>query len=124
MNSKTTMNINLSNQSGIIIAEIQGDIDANTAPLIQQKISPVFTPESQLLLNLTQVEYMSSAGLRILLTLHRYATANHGQLILVGLSEEITDVMAVTGFLNFFKTCDTVEAALTIFNANTESSSP
>jgi anti-sigma B factor antagonist len=124
MNCKTKMNINLSNQSGIIIAEIHGEIDANTAPLIQQKVAPLFTPESQLLLNLTHVEYMSSAGLRILLTLHRYATANHCKLVLVGLSEEVADVMAVTGFLNFFTTCNTIEAALTTLNGNTESSSP
>lgn len=114
------MNININHQSGVIIAEIKGEIDANTAPLIQEKVSPLFRPKTQLLLNLTHVEYMSSAGLRILLTLHRYATANHCQLILVGLSEEIADVMEITGFLNFFTTYNTVEEALEKLNGNTE----
>ena len=114
------MNININNQSSVTIAEIEGEIDANTAPLIQEKVSPLFTPQSQLLLNLTDVEYMSSAGLRILLTFHRYATANDCQFVLVGLSEEIADVMKITGFINFFTTYNTVEEALKTLNGNTE----
>jgi anti-sigma B factor antagonist len=47
-----------------------------------------------------------------MLSMHRQATANKGQLVLVGLSEEIKDTMAATGFLNFFAVGDTVEAGL------------
>ena len=47
-----------------------------------------------------------------MLSMHRQATANKGQLVLVGLSEDIKDTMAATGFLNFFATQDTVEAGL------------
>jgi anti-sigma B factor antagonist len=61
---------------------------------------------------MTEVPYMSSAGLRTLLSTYRQVTAKNGKLILVGLSEEIQDTMTVTGFLNFFKTSETVEEAV------------
>ncbi|NJK39746.1 MAG: STAS domain-containing protein [Oscillatoriales cyanobacterium RM2_1_1] len=112
------MNIQFKHQDEIAVIELAGDIDANTAPQVQQQITPLFKPESQLLLDLTRVSYMSSAGLRILLTLHRYATANHCRFVLVGLSEEVKDVMSVTGFLKFFITCNTVEAGLKQLNSD------
>jgi anti-sigma B factor antagonist len=58
------------------------------------------------------VEYMSSAGLRMMLSMHRQASTNKGQLVLVGLSEDIKDTMSATGFLGFFTVQDTVEAGL------------
>ncbi len=39
-------------------------------------------------------------------------TAAHGRIALAGLSEDIQDIMAVTGFLNHFTTCKTVDAGV------------
>ena len=47
------------------------------------------------------VEYMSSAGLRMLLSMYRQISRQNGGIVLVGLAEEIKDTMSVTGFLNF-----------------------
>jgi anti-sigma B factor antagonist len=59
---------------------------------------------------------MSSAGLRTLLVLQRKAAEKtieeqNIQIILVGLSEEIRDTMAITGFLDFFTVCETIDEA-------------
>jgi len=64
------------------------------------------------LIDMTRVDYMSSAGLRMMLSIHRQASGNKGQLVLVGLSEEIKDTMSATGFLNFFIIQDTLQAGL------------
>jgi len=55
---------------------------------------------------------MSSAGLRMLLKLYRSVTGDSGQLVLAGISEEIQDTMEVTGFLQFFTTCSSLEEGL------------
>ena len=58
------------------------------------------------------VEYMSSAGLRMLLSMYRQISRQNGSIVLVGLGEEIKDTMSVTGFLNFFTIRDTVDEGL------------
>ncbi|MBW4427850.1 MAG: STAS domain-containing protein [Nostoc desertorum CM1-VF14] len=100
----------------ITVVEIVGDIDTNTAPLAQERILPLAQPETRMILEMTNVPYMSSAGLRMLLSLYRELSAKGGQIILVGLSEEIQDTMSMTGFLDFFQTRNTLDEALETFN--------
>jgi anti-sigma B factor antagonist len=69
-------------------------------------------PGSRILMDMTQVDYMSSAGLRMLLSTYRSASGAQAQVMLVGLSEEIQDTMSATGFIGFFTLYDTVAAAL------------
>lgn len=99
--------------------ELIGEIDAKTTPAIQEEILSVARSHSPVIFDLSQVTYMSSAGLRILLLLYRIADFNSENLIMVGLTEEIRDMMSITGFLNFFTTSDTIDSALASFKSNT-----
>ncbi|MDB9493616.1 anti-sigma factor antagonist [Spirulina major CS-329] len=112
------MKINIKTVGDIQVIALEGDVDANTAPKVQQHVLSLAEPKSKILLNLTDVPYMSSAGLRMLLSLYRQTTTKQGQLVLVGLGEDIRRTMSVTGFLNFFTTCDTLEVGLTVFDRN------
>ena len=107
------MEINIKTMEEVKVAALTGDIDANTAPSVTEQVLPLAEPGSKILLDMTKVPYMSSAGLRMLLSLYRQATAEDGKLVLVGLSEDIQDTMSVTGFLDFFTTCETIEEGLT-----------
>ncbi len=107
------MAINTKKQVEVCIIELDGEIDASTAPDISSEVLATSEANSKILLNLSDVTYMSSAGIRMLLKLYRTVTAaESGQLVLVGLSEEIKDTMEVTGFLQFFTTCPTVDDGL------------
>lgn len=106
------MKIEIKTVGDIQVIALFGDIDANTAPQVQQRVLPLAVARSKLVLNLTNVAYMSSAGLRLLLALYRQTTAKEGQLVLVGLAQDIRQTMSVTGFLGFFTTCDTLELGL------------
>ncbi len=96
----------------VTVIEMTGDVDANTAPLVQDQVLQLAQPQAKLLLDMTKVPYMSSAGLRMLLSLYRQVDSKNGQIVLVGLVEEIKDTMSITGFLNFFTTRDTLESGL------------
>ena len=106
------MEINVKSIGQVTVVEIAGDIDSNTAPQAQERVLPLVQPGSKILLDMSGVEYMSSAGLRILLSMYRQISRGDGGIVLVGLGEEIKDTMSVTGFLNFFRTCDTVDEGL------------
>lgn len=91
------------------VVEASGDVDGSTAPILQEQVLAVAQPGCRLLLDLSQVGYMSSAGLRVMLLLHRQVSGK-GKVVLVGLNEEIQSTMSATGFLKFFTTADTLDA--------------
>ncbi|WP_017293576.1 STAS domain-containing protein [Geminocystis herdmanii] len=100
-------------ENGYIVI-IEGEIDSSSASEVTETIIPLATEKSKIILDMTKVDYMSSAGLRTLLSIHRQAVAKETKLTLVGLSEDIKDTMSVTGFLNFFTVSDSVENVISL----------
>jgi anti-sigma B factor antagonist len=103
--------IKIHQDGDVAVAVVSGEIDSKTAGAAQAELLPLIEKSAKAVLDLKQVTYMSSAGLRMLLLLYRQATAREGKVALVGLSEEIKDTMSMTGFLNFFRVAETLEAA-------------
>lgn len=107
------MEINIKTIDDVKIAVLKGDIDATTAPLVTQEVLPLVEPGRRIILDMTEVPFMSSAGLRVLLSLYRQSSVKEAKLLLVGLNEELQDTMSVTGFLEHFQTSNTIEEGLT-----------
>jgi anti-sigma B factor antagonist len=99
----------------VIVVKMIGEIDAGSAAIVQQRILPLSGPGCKIILDLSKVAYMSSAGLRMLLSVYRQISGNQGKIVLVGLSEELTDTMSMTGFLGFFTVQDTIQTGLLQF---------
>ncbi len=106
------MDIDIKTIQKVTVVAISGELDGRTAPLAQEQIVPLYQPGSKMILDMSQVTYMSSAGLRLLLLLYRQVSGAQGQIVLVGLSEELQDTMSATGFLAYFTTCDTLDAGI------------
>ncbi len=106
------MNIELEEMDGVTVATLFGELDGRTAPLVQEKLLALPEPNGKALLDMSGVTYISSAGLRALLMLYRQMAANDGRVALVGLAENIKDVMVVTGFLEFFDDYGTLQEGL------------
>lgn len=106
------MNISVKQTQEVAVVEIHGDLDGTTAPVAQAQIMPLIVPDCRLILDMSDVAYMSSAGLRLLLAAYRAITGKGGQIVLVGLSEEIQDTMSLTGFLDFFHHLATLDDGL------------
>jgi anti-sigma B factor antagonist len=106
------LSININTVGQVIVVELSGEIDGKTAPEAQQQILAVIQPAAKILLDLSRVGFMSSAGLRALLATYRQVTKQKAIIRLVGLSEELEDTMSATGFLSFFSIDATLEAGL------------
>ena len=98
---------------GMVVATVKGDIDGSNAGVAQQQILGAIADGDKVVLDLTEVPYMSSAGLRMLLSTYRTVTNTGGKVVLVGVVDEIKDTMSVTGFLKFFTLTDTLDSAVT-----------
>jgi anti-sigma B factor antagonist len=104
------MEITVDTTGAITVVTVAGEIDGKTAPAAQEQIVPLCKSGGKVLLDMSQVTYMSSAGLRLMLLLYRQASAAQATLALAGLSEDLRDTMSATGFLAYFTIYDTVEA--------------
>jgi anti-sigma B factor antagonist len=106
------MNVNFLQRGDIHIVEIIGEMNSDTSNKIYETIISHIDPREQVVLDMTKVRYVSSAGIRALLLLYRSLLDGGGKVVLVGLSEELEEVLSITGFLEFFQTQHTVDAAV------------
>ncbi len=106
------MEIDIVTVDGVPVVGLRGDLDGNTVPAAQAKILPLIQEGSSFVLDMSQVPYMSSAGLRMMLLIFRQVSGHGGKVVLACLSDEIKDTMSLTGFLDFFTTADSVDAAV------------
>lgn len=90
-----------------LIIRVKGQVDSKTVNQLRDFLEAQVKGDSPIALDLTDVPFMSSAGLRTLLTLHRQTQSLGVELALLGLIETIADTMKVTGFYDFFNIYDT-----------------
>lgn len=106
------MKVTLIDQDDITVVVVSGDIDSKTAPEFERFTKLAMEKNEVIAIDLTAVGFMSSAGLRVLLMVYRNIKHQNGKVVLVGVSEEIQDVMSTTGFINFFQIAETLEEAI------------
>jgi len=84
-------------------------LDSSNSPQEQEKILAVFGRGNSVILDMTDCTYVSSAGLRVMLYSYKVAASKKLKVYLVGVSDEVRDVMSMTGFEKFFDFFTTVE---------------
>ncbi len=111
------MDISVQQSDQISIVSIAGSIDALTADqfagCIDERIS---SGEKHLLLDLSEVEFMSSAGLRVILSALKETRRQGGDLYLAGAQGGVDRVLKMSGFSKILKTYDSVDNAIAQFN--------
>lgn len=78
---------------------LEGRMDTTTAPEFRKEMENCPEGIKKLTVDLKMTEYISSAGLRELLSAHKKIGARGGRMIVRGLSEEVREVFVITGFL-------------------------
>jgi anti-anti-sigma factor len=84
-----------------LVLEVEGRIDTTTAPQLQAELIPAFDENKDVVLDFAKVNYISSAGLRILLMGQKTAAAKGGTLVLKNLIDDVSEVLNMTGFSKF-----------------------
>ena len=93
------MEVNILEQIDETVVVIEGRVDTVTVPELEMKVSPIWaTPGITLVFDCEKLEYLSSSGLRIILSAHKQVTAKGGKFILRNLTREVRSVIDLTGF--------------------------
>lgn len=91
------MNINIERENGSVLMKVEGRLDTTTAPELEKTINGEGVELQNLVLDFEGVDYISSAGLRVLLTAQKKMNAQ-GYMELINVSEAVMDIFEMTGF--------------------------
>ncbi len=79
------------------LLQVKGRLDTTTAPELESKIKEVARKTKHLILNLSEIEYISSAGLRVVLQAHKIMASNHAKMSVQNPSDFCKQVLEATG---------------------------
>ena len=85
-------------EEGKLIVLIHGKIDSNSAPEFEKELFDMVSknPDLEPVLDAEKLEYISSAGLRVLMKLRK----QHDKLEMINVSRDVYEIFEVTGFLD------------------------
>lgn len=82
---------------------IKGRVDTNTAPELEKELVGLFESAPKLVLDLADVDYVSSAGLRVVLMAYKSLSARGKQLLITHVNDDVMEVFDMTGFSSFLE---------------------
>ena len=107
------MNLNERNVGEVTVIEIAGRIDSVQSPKLHERVAALVTSgRSAILLDLSKVEYISSAGFRSLLLLARQAGQTGCRFVLCGLRPKVKQLFDLGGFLDLLPIAGTREEGI------------
>ena len=92
------MTVNKTQENGKLTLTLSGRLDTTTAPKLQEALIPAFDEAKEIALDFAGLAYVSSAGLRVLMTGQKTAKAKGASMTIRNVSPEIMDVFDMTGF--------------------------
>lgn len=103
-------------QQGIVVFALEGRVDTQGAVAMDTTLhAAVGEGKTRMILDMSRVTYISSAGLRTLADVLTRTTNAGGDLKLVSVNPRVARVLEIIGFMNFFSIYDSVQAAVADF---------
>ena len=103
-------------QDGICILELLGRLDSNTSPEFEKKIFEVIDDGTKsVVVDFASLDYISSAGLRVLLKAAKELKRSDGKIVLCSMKDYIKEVFEIAGFVSLFPITSSVVDAVEEF---------
>ncbi len=107
------VNVTLTKQRTVAVVEVHGRVDTMSAPSLEQKVIEwIGSGENKLILDLSEMDYISSAGLRSLVVIAKRAKGQGGLVCCCALQGVVAKIFEVSGFSRLLPVYNTVGDAL------------
>ena len=93
------MNIKLDKQNEALVISLQGRLDTTTSPALEEQITSLDESIKDLVIDMTELEYISSAGLRVLLAAQKKMN-KIGSMKVTNVCDSIMEIFEITGFID------------------------
>ncbi len=95
--------INIESGADGATVAVGGYLNANTSPDLEAQLAPVLDGCANVTFDFSGLEYISSAGLRVLMGAYKRTVAAGGSIRVTGASDEVREVFEITGFTELFE---------------------
>ena len=103
-------------QDGKLIFRLNGRLDATSSPNLESKLNEeIESGHKQILLDFGNIDYLSSAGMRLLLSATRRLSGAGGKLALCSIGDDVMEIIKVAGFERILNIYATEQEALSSF---------
>ena len=111
------MNLNIKRVDNVVVVYLPGRLDVQLSAEIEKEINKIIQnePDMHLLMNLQNVEYMSSSGLRIFVSTMRILKEQKRMLKLCNMNNAVKKIFEVVELMDMFDIYDSEEEALKSF---------
>jgi anti-sigma B factor antagonist/stage II sporulation protein AA (anti-sigma F factor antagonist) len=100
-------------ENGVTIIEIEGRMDASNAAIAEAEINKALEDDQKrLLFDLSELEYLSSGGLRVILGAAKEMRRREGKVALAALAEYVYEIFEISGFTAMIPIKDTIEEGM------------
>ena len=110
------MKITETKRGKAVVFTLEGRLDSTTSLDLEKNIFEAINDGAvYVILDCSNLEYISSAGIRVLIRFHKELEKLQGKIILVAIPKPIENILYITGFLNYLQVYEDVEKALASF---------
>ena len=103
-------------ENAICIFKLTGRLDSNTSPALEEKIfEAIGSGSRQMVVDFEDLDYISSAGLRVILKTTKALKRSDGKIILCSMQDYVREVFEIAGFDSFLPIAGKLDDALTKF---------
>ncbi|MDY7038828.1 MAG: STAS domain-containing protein [Thermodesulfobacteriota bacterium] len=107
------MEIKTRKQDKATIISVKGRMDAVTSPEFEKELSELMAGEAKdFIIDFSELDYISSAGLRSILATTKKLKEKEGKLMLSTLQEAVKEVFEISGFSSIIPICESIDSAL------------
>lgn len=93
------MEAEVEEKGDVVVIRVKGRLDAASSPQLEKKINSIIeTGHFKLLLNMADVDYLSSAGMRLMLSISKKLKHLEGKVVACNLNEDVMEVIKMAGF--------------------------
>ena len=98
------MNTTIEQVEDKYLVTLEGELDTAAAVEVEQTLQPLYNSNGKdVVIDCTELEYIASSGLRILISVLKGAKAGGSKVIIKNLNDDIMDVFKLTGFISLFE---------------------
>jgi anti-sigma B factor antagonist len=115
---KTHMEITDRKAADIVTLSLSGKLDANSAKAFENKVlAQIESGERRIVIDLAQLDYVSSAGLRVIILASRRLSSANGKMVLCSLKDPVREMFDIAGFSSIFSTYGSHDDAIKALQA-------
>jgi len=114
--SKHIPDLKIEQVGDVFVLHVKGRLDVVSSPIVEKRILEAINEgHKHLLLEIAEVSYLSSSGMRMLLSIAKKLRTSSGKLAICNLSTNVLDVLKMAGFDHILQLFKTEEEALRYF---------